>query len=346
MSLTRRGRAMVILVVFFLLLGAPVIGGYLYLSSIGFYGESDPGKTVELRIPKGAGTQTIGRVLEEEGVIVSAFGFRLATYFEGGVEDVQAGRYEIPTGLNPRDALAALIESGPLGAEFVTVTFPEGSWLVDFAATLGDKTHLSERRFLDLVENGKIASELKPEDISTMEGLLFPSTYQVVEKDTEKSLATRLVTEMEKQTAKLRFDSKAEALGLTPYEALIVASMIEGEASVGGDRDKIARVIYNRLDQGIALGIDATIIYALGEHRTELFESDLEIDSPYNTRLVQGLPPTPIGAPGVESLKAAVEPAEGDWLYYVLSDCEGHHAFSVDYNDFLNDKAAYQALEC
>ncbi len=346
MSTRRRGRALIVLFVLFLLLGAPVVGGYLYLRSVGFYGESEPGPPVTFRIPRGAGTDTIGNLLEENGVIRSAFGFRLATYFEDGIEDVQSGRYEIPTGLTPRDALAALIDSGPLGAAFVTVTFPEGSWLTDFAATLGENTHLSERKFLSIVENGKVDSQYKPDNIETLEGLLFPSTYQVVEKDSEMDIAQRLVAEMEKQMEKLDFASKAENLGLTPYEALIVASMIEGEASVGGDRDKIARVIYNRLDQGIALGIDATIIYALGEHRTELFESDLEIDSPYNTRLVQGLPPTPIGAPGNESLNAAVNPADGDWLYYVLSDCAGHHSFSVDYNDFLNDKAAYQALEC
>ena len=346
MSLTRRGRAVLILFVLFVLLVVPVAGGFVYLRSIGFLGDSDPGDKVKVVIPKGAGTQTIGKVLEESGVIESALGFRLATYFGGGVEDVQAGRYEIPTGLTAKDALAALIESGPLGAEFVTVTFPEGSWLIDFAQRVGEATHLSERKFLDIVENGEVPSDYKPDEVTTLEGLLFPSTYQVVKKDTEESLAAELVQEMEKQLAKLDFEAKAEALGLTPYEALIVASMIEGEASVGGDRDKIARVIYNRLEQGIALGIDATIIYALGEHRTELFESDLAIDSPYNTRLVQGLPPTPIGAPGLESLEAAVNPAEGEWLYYVLSDCAGNHAFSEDYDDFLNDKNAYQALEC
>lgn len=346
MTLTRRGKAVTILVILALLLGTPIVAGYVYLRSIGFYGESEPGKKVQITIPKGAGTETIGKVLEENGVIDSAFGFRLATYFEGGVEDIQAGRYEIATGLTARDALVALNESGPLGEDFVTVTFPEGSWLVDFANRVDEATHLSGKRFLDIVENGKVASSFKPEGIDTLEGLLFPSTYQVIEKETEETFAERLVREMEKQAAKLDFESKADALGLTPYEALIVASMIEGEASVGGDRDKIARVIYNRLEQGIALGIDATIIYALGEHRTELFESDLEIDSPYNTRLVQGLPPTPIGAPGLESLEAAVNPADGTWLYYVLSDCEGHHAFSTDYNDFLADKRAYQALSC
>ena len=346
MSLTRRGKAVVVLFVLLLLLVAPVVGGYLYLSSIGFYGESKPGKEVRLEIPRGAGTQTIGRVLEESGVIDSAFGFRLATYFQGGVEDIQAGEYEIPTGLTARDALAALVDSGPIGEKFVNVTFPEGSWLIDFAYKVGRDTHLSEKKFLDIVQNGKVDSTLKPEGIDTLEGLLFPSTYQVVKKDTEESLASELVQEMEKQAEKAGIFDKADSLGVTPYEAIIIASMIEGEASVAGDRDKIARVIYNRLEQGIALGIDATVIYALGEHKTELTVSDLEIDSPYNTRKVAGLPPTPIGAPGFASLAAAANPADGPWLYYVLSDCEGNHAFSEDYNDFLRNKDAYQSLDC
>lgn len=346
MSLTPKGKAIVVLVVLLVLVAVPALAGFLYLRSIGFLGQSDPGEEVLVVIPRGAGTQTIGKVLEENGVIESALGFRLAAYFGEGVEGIQAGRYEITTGLTASDALAALTEGRPLGAEFVNVTFPEGSWLVDFAARVGEATHMSEETFLEIVENGKVSSAYKPDDVATLEGLLFPSTYQVVKKDTEESFAAKLVAEMERQMAKLDFEAKAGELGLTPYEGLIVASMIEGEASVGGDRDKIARVIYNRLEQGIALGIDATIIYALGEHRNELFESDLSIDSPYNTRLVQGLTPTPIGAPGLESLEAAVNPADGEWLYYVLSDCEGNHAFSEDYNDFLRDKRTYQALEC
>jgi UPF0755 protein len=108
----------------------------------------------------------------------------------------------------------------------------------------------------------------------------------------------------------------------------------------------VARVIYNRLADGIPLGIDATILYALGEHKEELTATDLAIDSPYNTREVAGLPPTPIGAPGLESLEAALHPADGEWLYYVLADCDGHHAFSASYDDFLANKAKYQSLEC
>ena len=178
-----------------------------------------------------------------------------------------------------------------------------------------------------------------------MEGLLFPSTYQVIERDTPRSIALRLAEEFDKQAGAVDF-SRVEALGISPYEAIIVASMIEAEASVPEDRDRIAAVIYNRLEENMALGIDATVLYALGEHKEELTTEDLQVDSPYNTRQVTGLPPTPIGAPGAESLAAAANPAEGDWLYYVLSDCDGHHAFSVSYDEFLQNKAAYQELSC
>jgi UPF0755 protein len=167
----------------------------------------------------------------------------------------------------------------------------------------------------------------------------------LIEKDTPKTIAQRLVNEMESQLDKANL-SKAEAMGYSQYEILIIASMIQAEAGVSEDTGKIARVIYNRLDRGIKLGIDATVIYGLGERRNSLTATDLDSESPYNTRKVAGLPPTPIGAPGAEALRAAGNPPEGPWVYYVLKDCDGRHAFSVDYDDFLADKANYQDLSC
>ncbi|MGH2736279.1 MAG: endolytic transglycosylase MltG [Actinomycetota bacterium] len=343
MRLTRRGRAFVVLFILFGLIGVPLLGGAVYLSSIGVTGSSDPGRVVAFEIPEGATTTEVGEILEAEGVIDSAMGFRIASYLEGGTESIQAGKYELPTGLVARDALQRLTESGPI-VKFVDVTFPEGSWLEDFARILDRDTHISGKGFLKLLESGKIESSLLPEGSTNFEGLLFPSTYQIVETDTARSVAQRLADEMVKQLD--RMGASAEQMGYSPYEIVNVASMVQAEAKVDRDRGKIARVIYNRLDEGIALGIDATVIYALGEHKTSLTETDLQVDSPYNTRQVAGLPPTPIGAPGLSSLEAAAAPADGPWIYYVLSDCEGHHAFSVDYDDFLQDKAAYQRLTC
>lgn len=344
MRLTARGRALVVLFILFGLIGVPLLGGTIYLSSIGVTGSSDPGRVVAFDIPEGATTTEVGEILEGEGIIESAFGFRIAAYLEGGTESIQAGRYELPTGLIARDALRRLTESGPI-VEFVDVTFPEGSWLRDFARILQRGTHIRAGDFLRVLERGRVKSPLLPRGSTNFEGLLFPSTYQIVETDTAKSVAQRLADEMTKQLDEMN-TSVAEEMGYSLYEIVNVASMVQAEAKLDEDRGKIARVIYNRLEEEIALGIDATIIYALGEHKTSLTESDLQVDSPYNTRRVAGLPPTPIGASGLTSLEAAASPPEGPWIYYVLSDCEGHHAFSVNYDDFLQDKAAYQQLSC
>ena len=344
MSLTRRGRVVVLLTILAGLVVVPALAATVYLRSIGVFGTSDPGKAVALTVPKGAGVEAIGKLLEEKGVVDSAFGFRVAAYLEGGAEDIQAGRYEIPTGLTAKDALAALIENRPV-ADFVSVTFPEGLWLEDFARILEEQTDLSGRRFLKVLEKGKVRSALLPGDVTTHEGLLFPSTYQVAEEDDEADVARRLVAEMEEQVAPLEFEI-AEAMGYSRYEAIVIASMIEAEAKIDSERGKVARVIYNRLEIGQKLEIDATVNYAIREHKLGLTVSELATDSPYNTRLYPGLPPTPIGAAGAEALRAAAEPADGDWLFYVLEDCEGHHAFSATYDEFLQDKAAYEALDC
>lgn len=343
MKLTTRGKIVAALAILVGLLGSAAIAGFLYARSIGLVGGSDPGKVVSVEIPDGASANQIGELLEAQGVVPSAFGFRLALYFEGGGDDIQAGTYELRQGLTPRAALAGL-EQGP-EVKFVTVTFPEGSWLTDFARILERETGISGEEFLELTTTGQVRSRFQPRSVDTLEGLLFPSTYQVVAEDDARSVATRLVDELEEQARKAGI-ARAAASGVSPYEALTVASMVEAEAKVDEERAMIARVIYNRLNEGIPLGIDATVLYALGEHKETLTQSDLEVDSPYNTRKVAGLPPTPIGAPGARSIAAAVDPADGDWLYYVLEDCEGHHAFSTSYDEFLENKAEFQRLEC
>ncbi|MFN2588122.1 MAG: endolytic transglycosylase MltG [Actinomycetota bacterium] len=344
MSLTRRGRLVVLVAILGVILGVPALAANVYLRSIGVWGDSDPGATVAIVIPKGAGVEAIGKLLEEKEVIESAFGFRVAAYLDGGAEDIQAGRYELPTGLTARDALARLRKAPPV-PEFVDVTFPEGLWLEDFARILEEETDLSGDRFLKVLSAGRVRSSLLPQGSSNHEGLLFPSTYQVSEDDDEVSVARRLVAEMVERVAPLDF-GVAEAMGYSRYEAITIASMVEAEARIDSERPKVARVIYNRLEIGERLGIDATVNYAIGEHKLDLTASELAIDSPYNTRLYPGLPPTPIGAPGEEALRAAAAPAEGEWLFYVLADCGGRHAFSSSYDEFLADKAAYQALDC
>jgi UPF0755 protein len=128
-------------------------------------------------------------------------------------------------------------------------------------------------------------------------------------------------------------DAAAHA-GVAPYDAIVVASLIEKEAKVDEDRPMIARVIYNRLTKNMKLGVDATVDYALGVHKAQLTNADLAIDSPYNTRKFPGLPPTPIAAPGRKALDAALNPTPGPWLFYVLADANGRHAFATTDAEF------------
>jgi UPF0755 protein len=345
MSLTRRGKVLSLLLVLLFLLAIPVAGGYFYMRSIGVYGNSSPGPKVAVVIPKGSSAGGVGDILAQKGVIRSSLGFRIRAYLDGGFEKIQAGRYELPQGLTAKDALTTLIDQGPIAEDFTTVTFPEGSWLKDFASILGHDTKLSSKRFYRAVTDGTVSSPLLPGGTKTLEGLLFPSTYEIGAKENEVDVANKLVAEFQNRLKQVHF-SDVQQQGVSQYEGVIVASMVEAEAKVDADRPKIARVIYNRLDAGMPLGIDATISYALGEHKTSLTVSDLAVDSPYNTRLVAGLPPTPIGAPGAASLDATAHPATGSWLYYVVSDCQGHHAFSESYQEFLQNKALYQGLDC
>lgn len=344
MKLTARGKIVVALAILGAIFGGTALAGTVYMRSIGVWGSSDPGDPVAFRIPEGASTQQIGRILVEAGVIASTTGWRVALFLDGGAENIQAGRYELPTGLTARDALAGLLGTRPAGPDFVNVTFLEGFWLTDFAETLGDKTHISAERFLEVLENGEVRSSLVPRG-KPLEGALFPSTYQIEEDETALDIAQRLVREMEHRVEEIDL-GRLEQLNLSIYDLLIVASMIEAETRIDEERSMVARVIYNRLREGMTLGIDATVLYALGEHKEVLTASDLEVDSPYNTRRFPGLPPTPIGAPGAASLRAAAAPAEGEWLYYVLADCEGNHAFSESYDEFLVNKAAFQQLSC
>ena len=146
-----------------------------------------------------------------------------------------------------------------------------------------------------------------------------------------------LLEEFDEQVRDLPWHN-ADELGVTPYEIVTIASMIEREASIPEERPLVAAVVYNRLEIGEILGIDATLRYIDPNPDDGLTESDLAIDSPYNTRLYEGLPPTPIANPGIDSIRAALEPADSDVRYYVLCGDDGSHEFSSDYERFLADK--------
>ena len=179
----------------------------------------------------------------------------------------------------------------------------------------------------------------RPKGETSLEGLLFPDTYGIEPDDTAVGVVQEMLDQLEVVLSRYQLSTAPQ--GLTPYQLLIVASMIEREAKVDADRPKIAAVIYNRLAAGKRLEIDATVEYAVGH--AKLTAKDLPSSSPYNTYTSDGLPPTPIAAPGEAAIKAALQPADGDWIYYVLATKEGEHAFTRSYQEFLKLKAKARA---
>ncbi|MEL6985326.1 MAG: endolytic transglycosylase MltG, partial [Actinomycetota bacterium] len=196
------------------------------------------------------------------------------------------------------------------------------------------------------LDSGAVQPRYRPEGNDSWEGLLFPAKYFIEEDITPEEVLAKMSNEFAKVTGELGYGAAERSLGLSAYDVIIVASLIEAEAKTDADRPKIARVIYNRLAEGISLGIDATLIYENGVRGEVPTAAQLADPTPYNTRHpeITGLPPTPIAAPGRASLEAAMNPTPGPWLFYVLIDNEGNHAFAVTNAEHEENKAIADEL--
>tara|TARA_B100000902_G_scaffold26376_1_gene31784 strand:+ start:10108 stop:11418 length:1311 start_codon:yes stop_codon:yes gene_type:complete len=298
----------------------------------------EPGIAVNIEIPQGASADDIARILADNDVVANATVFRYYLRFKNA-SDFQAGIYTFQVNSSAWDVKENLL-AGPMEIpdDRFFVTIPEGLTLIEMQETLLDQLpDFNPEELKQAINNSDTPSSLGISLSFIKEGIFFPDTYDVDESSlgNEESLLQRMSSQFDIVAEETGLINPPSNLGVSPYEVLIIASLIEEEAALEEERAKIARVIYNRLERSIPLGIDATIVYALGGDR-ELTLSDLAVDSPYNTRLVLGLPPTPISAPGRASIEAALQPAQGDWLYYVRTDESGvgSHTFAVTQEDF------------
>jgi len=254
----------------------------------------------------------------------------------------QAGDYVLQEHLTFQAAVDVLNE-GPIPPEVVRVTVPEGLTIEQMVVRLKDRMPTySEAQLREAFASDVVRWEHYPAEfpLPFYEGMFFPDTYQLDDATLtdEISLVMRMHAQFLAVVDEIDLVDRAAALGVTPYEALIIASLIEEEARIEGDRAKISRVIHNRIEQDWLLGIDASTRYAVGKTAGEpLTSEDLASESPWNTRAVPGLPLTPISAPGRASLEAAVAPADGPWMYYVRTDEDGvagAHTFAVTSEEF------------
>lgn len=337
-----RRRGLVVLVTILILLLALAATGAGYWSWA--TGSAGPRNKLVVTIPPGSTGSQVATLLEKDGVIRSTWAFKLLSRFRGFSGGFQAGTYtNLTTNMSVEDALNAL-RKGPLpNTKTLQVLFPEGLTLRQTAARAQDQLGIKQSEFMKAASNGEwVLPPYLPKSSKSLEGFLFPKKYEFGGGATADAVIKRLLTQFKLEVRDLPWNN-AKGFGLKrPYDVVIVASMIEREARFPEDRPKIARVIYNRLAKGMPLQIDATIEYALGAYKAKLTMEDLKVDSPYNTYLHRGLPPTPIANPGLASLQAALSPAKGPWLYYVLIDAQGHHAFTASYDEFLKLKQKHQ----
>ncbi len=331
-----RRRGLIILLVLILLLGGLTAGfGAYYAWGTG---ASGPQTKIVVSVPRGATGAQVADLLKEKEVIRSAFVFRLLIKLRRLSGIFKAGEYNLTTNMSVSDVIDAL-KQGPF-LESIQVTFPEGLTIAATAAKGAEKLGLSEQDFVAAANSGKYAlAPYLPAGTKSVEGFLFPQTYDFLTDATPDQVIQRLLAQFQRETQALPW-STTRTLGISDFEAVIIASMIEREAKFQVDRPLIAAVIYNRLKRGMPLQIDATVEYALGVNKPKLTFADLKVNSPYNTYLHTGLPPGPIASPGLASLAAALGPATVGYLYYV-ADSSGHNHYATTYQEFLQLKAKY-----
>jgi UPF0755 protein len=290
----------------------------------------EPGETVSVEIPAGTSTAQIGDWLEEGGVISSATVWNVYTRLNDP-GTIQAGTYDLRRNSSMEEVIAAL-QDGPAAPEGRYVTIPEGFTVAQTVERIADPEDgidgFSAEAVQAVIDGNTVRSAFLPQGETNPEGTLFPETYRLEEGQDEAALVGQMIAEFDAVATELGIEERAAAVGLTPYEAIVVASLIEEETQVDAERARVAGVIYNRLEIGEALGIDAALCYPLGLPSCTPTAEQLESDSPYNLRRSPDLPPTPISSPGRASLEAALNPEQHDFLFYVRTEEDGSHTFS------------------
>jgi UPF0755 protein len=345
----RRGgwrSALAVLIALMVIVGG--LGGALYVGA-SFLGsrlnspaadyEGTGSGTVQVEVEPGETATDIAATLQEAGVVRSAEAFAEVAADDDRSVGIQPGFYALREEMSARSALDLLLE--PASRLETNVAVPEGSRLSEIVTLVAQNTRFTKKAVTEALGKGgnNKALGLPPYAGGDPEGYLFPATYPVDPGTSEEELAAAMVARFTQAADGLELEERARRLGITPGEAVVIASLVEGEARLDKDYAKVARVVYNRLEADMALQFDSTVNYALDADKERVRQDDLEVDSPYNTYLHTGLPPGPINSPGEAAMEAALSPAEGDWLYFVTVDLEkGTTKFATSYDEFLELK--------
>lgn len=346
-------RRVVVIVALVLIMIVAVVGtsGYFYIKSALKPVNPDSDKDIVVEVPIGSGVSTISQLLEDKGLVKNAKVFKYYVKFKNE-SNFMAGEYH----MNPSMSIQEIIDSlktGKIMQEPVfTMTIPEGRQLKEISAIIAKKTNQKEEEIWKQLNDEAFIKGLMakyPDLLTTeiwaknikypLEGYLFPATYSYYE---EKPTLEAIISVMLDKTESVvkAYETEIERDKLTVHQFLTMSSLIEEEATKNVDRKKIASVFYNRIEQGMPLQTDPTVLYALGEHKDRVYYKDLEVDSPYNTYQNVGLPPGPIANAGTVSMEAALHPDDTDYLYFLASK-DGKVYFSKSLNEHNELKAKY-----
>jgi UPF0755 protein len=294
------------------------------------------GIEVEVEIKQGANLTQIAEMLAEKGVVDDAFVFRLYVQEQGKEKNLLPGTYRLITG----DEYKSILNIITVGEKQVIykLIIPEGFTLNQVKERIIEDIPFVELQELESaldINTYKDSYEFLS-DKTSLEGFLFPKTYDITVQYSAKNIVEMLITQYQLETQSLDW-SYAAANNFSSYDILKIASLIEREAYIPEERPLISAVIYNRLKINMLLQIDATVRYALNKWEGIVTFDDLEVESPYNTYKYTGLTPTPICSPGLAAIKAALEPADADYLFYVVIDEKTHqHEFSKTFQEHVD----------
>lgn len=298
--------------------------------------------SVLVEVRSGDNASDIARTLVEHDVVASVEAFTDAATANPESTKIQVGFYEMAEKMAAEAALDVLLDPGNMVQDAVTVR--EGLNVDEIVSVLAEDTDFSQQQYHKVLARPDSLG-LPPYADGNPEGYLFPATYQLPPDATPASILRMMVERFRQAASTLDLEARARRVGVSPHDAMTVASLIQAEARFDEDFAKVSRVIYNRLEEPMPLQFDSTVHYAVGrDGGVGTSDADRDTDSPYNTYRYPGLPPTPINAPGEQAMEAALDPADGPWLYFVTTDPDsGVTKFAESYEEHLRNKAEFDA---
>jgi UPF0755 protein len=325
------------------MVGAVYYGGRMLVGDL-FGGPADyPGEgsgQAHVKVLPGDTVRDIGQTLEAAGVVQSTAAFVDAARDDARATMIQPGVYRLRKQMRAEAALTLLLD--PASAVKNLVTIPEGKRLTEQLAILSKASKIPLKQFEAAAED-PAGLGLPDYAEGRLEGFVFPATYEIQPNATAESLLAAAVKRFNQAAGAVDIEGRAAEVERTPYEIVTIASLIQAEVRAA-DFTKVSCVIYNRLAKGMRLEIDASVNYAVGRSGLDLTQEEIDVDSPYNTRRVAGLPPTPINSPGEAALEAALSPEMRKWLYYITVNPKTRETrFTASYQEFLRWKAEYRS---